>query len=625
MNPVLFESTENNFDTNGIGILSDSIFCEVTYERNGILELEMQYPITGIHYKEIKTRNIILASPSPVENTQPFRIYRITKPINGIITIYGEHISYDLSGIPVSPFTAGSAAEAMSKLQSNAAIESPFTFWTDKETVATMSVVAPASTRSLLGGQQGSVLDVYGGEYQFDRYTVRLYNQRGMNRGVSIRYGKNLTSLEQDENISSVYTGVYPYWMDTDNNLVALPEKILNAPGTYNFTRIMALDLSQEFESAPTEEQLRNRANTYMTANNIGVPKVSLDVSFIQLEQTEEYKNIALLERVELCDTVNVEFPELGVSATAKCVKTVYDVLQERYTSVELGEARTNIADTIADQQQKIEKAPTTSAMQKAINNATNWLTSADGYVIAVKDDNGTWKEILFLDTPSAETAKNVLRINTNGIGFSTNGVNGPYRNAWTIDGSLVADFITTGVLTANLIKAGVLQSLNGASSINMETGEANLTGNGTFGSIKIGDGAGNIAGEIFAEKSGKTYLPYLRMYDESGNTALELSMSGALSSDGSSLYYNPNFKMFDDDGNIVFNVASFRDQNGKQHSNLNLRTSNNDPSIMMSVSEGGGARIDLMPPIIGTVSPAISIGVNHDGVGGITINGREI
>lgn len=625
MNPILFESTENIFDTNGIGILADAIFCEVTYERNGILELEMQYPITGIHYKEIKTRNIILASPNPVENTQPFRIYRITKPINGIITIYSEHISYDLSGIPVSPFTAGSAAEAMSKLQSSAAIESPFTFWTDKETVATMSVVAPASTRSLLGGQQGSVLDVYGGEYQFDRYTVRLYNQRGMNRGVSIRYGKNLTSLEQDENISSVYTGVYPYWMDTDNNLVTLPEKILNAPGTYNFTRIMALDLSQEFESAPTEEQLRNRANTYMTANNIGVPKVSLDVSFIQLEQTEEYKNIALLERVELCDTVNVEFPELGVSATAKCVKTVYDVLQERYTSVELGEARTNIADTIADQQQKIEKAPTTSAMQKAINNATNWLTSADGYVIAVKDDNGTWKEILFLDTPSAETAKNVLRINTNGIGFSTNGVNGPYRNAWTIDGSLVADFITTGVLTANLIKAGVLQSLNGASSINMETGEANLTGNGTFGSIKIGDGAGNIAGEIFAEKSGKTYLPYLRMYDESGNTALELSMSGALSSDGSSLYYNPNFKMFDDDGNIVFNVASFRDQNGKQHSNLNLRTSNNDPSIMMSVSEGGGARIDLMPPIIGTVSPVISIGVNHDGVGGITINGREI
>ena len=446
MNPVLFESTENNFDTNGIGILSDSIFCEVTYERNGILELEMQYPITGIHYKEIKTRNIILASPSPVENTQPFRIYRITKPINGIITIYGEHISYDLSGIPVSPFTAGSAAEAMSKLQSNAAIESPFTFWTDKETVATMSVVAPASTRSLLGGQQGSVLDVYGGEYQFDRYTVRLYNQRGMNRGVSIRYGKNLTSLEQDENISSVYTGVYPYWMDTDNNLVALPEKILNAPGTYNFTRIMALDLSQEFESAPTEEQLRNRANTYMTANNIGVPKVSLDVSFIQLEQTEEYKNIALLERVELCDTVNVEFPELGVSATAKCVKTVYDVLQERYTSVELGEARTNIADTIADQQQKIEKAPTTSAMQKAINNATNQITGNKGGYVILHSSTGIKEpdEILIMDTPEISTATKVWRWNKSGLGYSSSGYNGPYGLAMTQDGAIVADFITT-------------------------------------------------------------------------------------------------------------------------------------------------------------------------------------
>lgn len=503
MNPILFESTENNFDTNGIGILADAIFCEITEERNGIFELEMQYPITGIHYEEIKTRNIIFAPPSPIDNAQPFRIYRITKPLNGIITIYGEHISYDLSGIPVSPFTAGSTAEAMSKLQSSAAIESPFTFWTDKETVATMSVVAPASTRSLLGGQQGSVLDVYGGEYQFDRYTVRLYNQRGMNRGVSIRYGKNLTSLEQDENISSVYTGVYPYWMDADNNLVTLPEKILNAPGTYNFTRIMALDLSQEFESAPTEEQLRNRANTYMTANNIGVPKVSLDVSFIQLEQTEEYKNIALLERVELCDTVNVEFPELGVSATAKCVKTVYDVLQERYTSVELGEARTNIADTIADQQQKIEKAPTTSAMQKAINNATNQITGNKGGYVILHSSTGSKEpdEILIMDTPEISTATKVWRWNKSGLGYSSSGYNGPYGLAMTQDGAIVADFITTGVLTANLIKAGVLQSLNGASSINMDTGEAKLSGSLETKSGTEGDIAHIDMGGIWVEQ----------------------------------------------------------------------------------------------------------------------------
>lgn len=623
MKPILFPSTATEFTTQGLGALSDAISCIVTEERNGLYELEMQYPQSGIHFSEIQNRCIIYAIPSPYREAQPFRVYRITRPINGIATIYAQHISYDLAGIPVNPFTAGSAAEALSGMASHTAVESHFSFWTDKSTTANFSVLVPSASRSVLGGVEGSILDVYGGEYLFDKFFVRLYNQRGNDNGVVIRYGKNLTDVEQDANISSVATGVLPYWVGAEGELVQ--GNIVNVDGTFDFVRIMTIDFSSDFENQPTASELETRAMQYIKSNKIGVPSVSISVSFVQLEQTEEYKDLALLEKCDLCDTVTVQFEALGINAKAEIVRIITDVLLERYESVEVGDIRANIAYTIADQQQKIEKAPTTSAMQKAINNATNWLTSADGYVIAVKDDNGTWKEILFLDTPSAETAKNVLRINTNGIGFSTNGVNGPYRNAWTIDGSLVADFITTGVLTANLIKAGVLQSLNGASSINMETGEANLTGNGTFGSIKIGDGAGNIAGEIFAEKSGKTYLPYLRMYDESGNTALELSMSGALSSDGSSLYYNPNFKMFDDDGNIVFNVASFRDQNGKQHSNLNLRTSNNDPSIMMSVSEGGGARIDLMPPIIGTVSPAISIGVNHDGVGGITINGREI
>lgn len=623
MKPILFPSTATEFTTQGLGALSDAISCIVTEERNGLYELEMQYPQSGIHFSEIQNRCIIYAIPSPYREAQPFRVYRITRPINGIATIYAQHISYDLAGIPINPFTAGSAAEALSGMASHTAVESHFSFWTDKSTTANFSVLVPSASRSVLGGVEGSILDVYGGEYLFDKFFVRLYNQRGNDNGVVIRYGKNLTDVEQDANISSVATGVLPYWVGAEGKLVQ--GNIVNVDGTFDFVRIMTIDFSSDFENQPTASELETRAMQYIKSNKIGVPSVSISVSFVQLEQTEEYKDLALLEKCDLCDTVTVQFEALGINAKAEIVRIITDVLLERYESVEVGDIRANIAYTIADQQQKIEKAPTTSAMQKAINNATNWLTSADGYVIAVKDDNGTWKEILFLDTPSAETAKNVLRINTNGIGFSTNGVNGPYRNAWTIDGSLVADFITTGVLTANLIKAGVLQSLNGASSINMETGEANLTGNGTFGSIKIGDGAGNIAGEIFAEKSGKTYLPYLRMYDESGNTALELSMSGALSSDGSSLYYNPNFKMFDDDGNIVFNVASFRDQNGKQHSNLNLRTSNNDPSIMMSVSEGGGARIDLMPPIIGTVSPAISIGVNHDGVGGITINGREI
>ena len=625
MKPILFPSTATEFTTQGLGALSDAISCIVTEERNGLYELEMQYPQSGIHFSEIQNRCIIYAIPSPYREAQPFRVYRITRPINGIAIIYAQHISYDLAGIPVNPFTAGSAAEALSGMASHTAVESPFLFWTDKSTTANFSVLVPSASRSVLGGVEGSILDVYGGEYLFDKFFVRLYNQRGNDNGVVIRYGKNLTDVEQDANISSVATGVLPYWVGAEGELVQ--GNIVNVDGTFDFVRIMTIDFSSDFENQPTASELETRAMQYIKSNKIGVPSVSISVSFVQLEQTEEYKDLALLEKCDLCDTVTVQFEALGINAKAEIVRIITDVLLERYESVEVGDIRANIAYTIADQQQKIEKAPTTSAMQQAINNATNQITGNKGGYVILHSSTGSKEpdEILIMDTPEISTATKVWRWNKSGLGYSSSGYNGPYGLAMTQDGAIVADFITTGVLTANLIKAGVLQSLNGASSINMETGEANLTGNGTFGSIKIGDGAGNIAGEIFAEKSGKTYLPYLRMYDESGNTALELSMSGALSSDGSSLYYNPNFKMFDDDGNIVFNVASFRDQNGKQHSNLNLRTSNNDPSIMMSVSEGGGARIDLMPPIIGTVSPAISIGVNHDGVGGITINGREI
>lgn len=489
MKPILFPSTATEFTTQGLGALSDAISCIVTEERNGLYELEMQYPQSGIHFSEIQNRCIIYAIPSPYREAQPFRVYRITRPINGIATIYAQHISYDLAGIPVNPFTAGSAAEALSGMASHTAVESHFSFWTDKSTTANFSVLVPSASRSVLGGVEGSILDVYGGEYLFDKFLVRLYNQRGNDNGVVIRYGKNLTDVEQDANISSVATGVLPYWVGAEGELVQ--GNIVNVDGTFDFVRIMTIDFSSDFENQPTASELETRALQYIKSNKIGVPSVSISVSFVQLEQTEEYKDLALLEKCDLCDTVTVQFEALGINAKAEIVRIITDVLLERYESVEVGDIRANIAYTIADQQQKIEKAPTTSAMQKAINNATNWLTSADGYVIAVKDDNGTWKEILFLDTPSAETAKNVLRINTNGIGFSTNGVNGPYRNAWTIDGSLVADFITTGTLNAalakiinidatnintgtlnaDLIKAGNIKSKNGISNFDLSTG----------------------------------------------------------------------------------------------------------------------------------------------------------
>lgn len=473
---LLYENNETQFVNNGLGGLSDAISCIVTEERNGSFELELQYPITGIHYGDIARRRIIMAKPNPTSDPQPFRIYRITKPISGQITVYAEHISYDLSGVPVSPFTAHSAAEAMANLKNNAVVTTPFTFWTDKSTVADMTVSVPSSTRALFGGQAGSILDIYGGEYEFDRFNVRLYSQRGQNRGVSIRYGKNLTDLTQEENIQSVYTGIYPYWYSDNEGLLTLPEKTVNASGTYDYVRIMPLDLSNEFEEKPAEDALRQAAENYMKRNNFGVPNVSLSVSFAQLEQTEEYKDKALLERVSLCDTVNVEFPALGVSATAKCVKTVYNVLLNRYDSVELGDARTNIADTIINQQREIKesKTETKSFLQQAIGNATSLITGNKGGYIVLNDTDGDRQpdEILVMDTPNVETATKVWRWNKSGLGYSSNGYNGPYGLAMTQEGEIVASYITTGVLTASLIKTGILQSVNGVTSLNMESGD---------------------------------------------------------------------------------------------------------------------------------------------------------
>ena len=458
---TLHESTEMAFTTNGLGALSDAITCEVTEERNGEFELEMEYPVTGIRYKELQLRRIIMAKPNPYSDPQPFRIYAITKPINGIVTINAEHISYDMSGYPVSAFAADTVQNAFINMKTASAINCPFSFSTDKTTTANMTVLKPSSMRSLLGGVDGSILDVYGGEYEFDKFNVKLWNKRGADRGVSIRYGKNLTDLKQEENCSSVYTGVYPFWYSEQEGLVQLNEKIVKASGTYNFTRIYPLDLSQEWQEKPNQEQLRTRANSYMKANNIGVPAVSLTVSFAQLSQSSEYAKYALLEDVHLCDTVGVEFPELNVSAIAKCIKTIYDAISNKYVSIELGESRTNLASTISNQKQKISETITKTFMQQAIENATQLISGGlGGYVIMHSSTGGKYPdEILIMDTDNIATAKKVWRWNKGGLGYSSNGYNGPFALAMTQDGQIVADFIATGELNGSIIKAGTIKA----------------------------------------------------------------------------------------------------------------------------------------------------------------------
>ena len=495
MIPILYAQNETDFTSNGLGKLSDAISCAVTEERNGQYELSMTYPITGLHFSEILMSSLIKAVPADGKGAQLFRVYHITKPINGIVEIDAEHVSYQLSHIPVTPFTANNVTSALTGLKENAAESCPFEFWTDKSTSANFSVKEPVSIRSRLGGTQGSILDTYGGgEYEFDNYTVKLHQNRGIDRGVTLRYGKNITDIKQEENIASTYTGIMPYWKGTNDSqeeyIITLTEKVLHSANASNFPyqRTIPLDLSSEFEAEPTQAQLRARAQAYMTSNNIGVPTVSIDVSFVALWQTEEYKDIANLERVNLCDTVTVYFPMLEISATAKVVKTVYNVLQDRYDSVELGDAKTTLAKTIRsdikDSASTITaELPTKSYMQKALDRATQLLTGGlGGFVRYTLNADGEPQEILIMDTDDIQTAVNVIRLNKNGIGFSTNGYDGPFKSAWTIDGHFIADFIdtgninasliTTGELLASLIKAGKIQSKNGKVYFDLDNNE---------------------------------------------------------------------------------------------------------------------------------------------------------
>lgn len=344
--PRLYPPTAAAWDTNGLGALSDCISCVVEETLNGPFELEMQYRLNGLHYADITLRSIILAKPNPTSRPQPFRVYKISRPINGVVTINAQHLSYDLSGIVIEPFNAPSLASALEGMKTNAVTENPFEYETDKTVISDFVVAYPSSARSLVAGQRGSLLDTYGGELEFDRYQVKLWAHRGKDNGVTIRYGKNMTDVSQEEDGSGVYTGVYPYWYSEEEGSADLGSSYVPVEGEFDFTRILLLDLTEEFENKPTAEELTQKAQEYISNHDPGVPTISTTVSW--------YQSREFVENVNLGDVVGVYFSRLGISAKAKIVKTRYNALQNRYESVDIGSVRSSIAGTIVSMDQGV-------------------------------------------------------------------------------------------------------------------------------------------------------------------------------------------------------------------------------------------------------------------------------
>ena len=498
MIPVLFKANATNFSTYGIGTLVDTISCQVTEERNGAYECEMSYPITGQFYAEIQKERLIKVKPNDTSANQMFRIYRITKPLNGIVKIYAQHISYDLTTIATPAYAATDIMPqlAMDAVFNNALTPHSFTFRTDYTNSKNFSVAKPKSIRAVLGGEEGSLVSLWGGEFEWDNYSVIHHKGRGKTTGVVIEYGKNLTQLEQDSDITGVYTDLLPYAVVTDENdtehVITLAEQLLPiSESTLLQRKTLIKDFTDSFgtEEKITEEALRSKAETYLKNNPLGVEDPTLKVSFEPLWKQPEYA--AILERVSLCDRVTIKHNDLGVKATAKVVTTVYDTLAEKYISITLGSAKSTLIDTISDTQREIESATEKvdrlpSLMASAIQNATQLITGqSGGYVVLRGDDTGHPYELLVMDAPTIDSAVNIWRWNVGGLGFSSHGYNGPYETAITADGAIVADFITSGTLVANIIKAGTLSSQDGSSYWNLETGEVMLRAYATTESVE--------------------------------------------------------------------------------------------------------------------------------------------
>ena len=516
MLPILYTSiTEGTVPSNyGEGVLSDCLSCSVKEVRNGEYELTMEYSAEGIHADAIVPNAFVMAKPNFTDSAQLFRIYKVGKTINGHFTVYAQHVSYDLSGKVITSGTAASCTAACLLLTGQAG---NFNITTDKSVSADFKISEPSSVRSWFGGKQGSILDVYGpGEWAYDNFSAEFKAARGTDRGVTIRYGKNLTELSQTLDMTNLASAIIPYYKAQDGTITT---GAAVSTGLVGITRELAVDFSASVDPesvTPIATQLATLATNYISNNNFTTIKNSITLDFVQMKE--------LSERVDLCDTVHIYFEPLGITATAKCIETVWDVIGERYTSTSFGDPKTNIADTIVAAQKAIDEKPSSTVMQQAIDQATELITGNLGGYVVLHDSNGDGEpdEILIMDTADITTATAVWRWNQMGLGFSPNGYAGPY-NAVAIDmlGQISASAITTGTLNADLIKAGTISDVQGNSTIDMTNGEAKMKNFKAIENFQLIDSSDVKRAAIQYTPGGG---PQLALYDGNGNNMVELS-----------------------------------------------------------------------------------------------------
>ena len=351
MIPVLYESDEITFASNGLGRLRDCISAVVSEERNGIYELDFDYPVDGANFDKIQCGRIVAVRHDDSNDIQPFDIVSYSKPINGVVTFHAVHISYRQRGLVASGKNINTLADAFTLL-GNSTPANPFTYEADFTSTAYMAAAdgTPRSVRQMLGGVEGSILDTYGGEYEFDRFRVILHQRRGQDRDFSIRYGVNLLDYKEDTDYQETYNAAIPYWTGSDGvkNVIVVGNKATSTAPTYCGREICAaLDLTDKFENKPTKAQLKSAAESLLNSQQTTLPKQTIKVDFVRLQDLGEYENLQALLQCNLCDTIEVIFPRFNMRGRFKIVKTTYNVLRGKYESLELGALATTLADAL--------------------------------------------------------------------------------------------------------------------------------------------------------------------------------------------------------------------------------------------------------------------------------------
>ena len=510
MIPILYDESEEKkdpalaFTTSYICYLAETITCSAVENVEGIFECEFQYPVWGKYYSEIKEGRYVCVKHDDTDDIQPFKIYKRSAPLEGNVTFFAHHLSYKASGVIVKPYSAGSAASALSGIGTNAINWNPFTFRSERALNGEFHVDSPTSARSILLGKE-SIRATYGGEYKFDKFTIMLMEHRGIEKNVTIRYGKNLTGIDQTIDTQNLYNAIVPYWsgkIEGVDTMVMVEENggLVRKEGVSDKNVVaIAKDYSSEFKNMPNSATLKARAEQELAETQPDVPTENIKVNFLQLWQTDDYDDVRILQTVSLGDKLSVYYPELGVTAEGvEVIKVEYDVLAERYERMELGKAELKtFTDQIKEEQEeKIEKKQSVFEylMEREIMEATQKLLNpGSSHVLFYKADvagtddqftlanivtgNGAMEDaegILIMDTNDPLTATDVLIINKSGIGFSDAGVSGPYKRSWTLDGHFTTDFISTWELLVNMIRLYGLMEVH-------ENAEATLDENGNL------------------------------------------------------------------------------------------------------------------------------------------------